>query len=563
MTSVERLAPRGLILDRNGELVAGVKPALVITAIPAAVKRNPWVIEKIASLLGASPAKLWDKVKDSEWRPYLPASIYVGAPIEIATRIAESGDHLPGIGVESEPIRLYPDTRSFTHLLGYVWIPSGKDVERLKQQGIDPAPYVGKDGIERSFERDLTGVPGREVLEVDARRRPLRVIERDNAIPGAKLMLSIDSRLQRLAAELLGDRRGAAVAIEPGTGEVLCLVSSPTYDLTPFLGGISKRAWEALLQDEDRPLINRAISSAYAPGSTFKIVTTLAAAKAGVFSAARAGYCPGFYMVGRRRVGCLGEHGSIGYQSAISRSCNAFFCDWAFRSGVDALRGQALAAGLGARTGIDIPGESKGVIPTEAWLAGFDPPRRWYPGDTVNLGIGQGQVAVTPLQMACLISLVANSGVSYRPRLVRAKWSFGDPLGFERTPTEELVRVDAPSEVWHALREGLRTVIASGTASTAARIPGLDWAGKTGSAEHARRELTHSWFVGFAPFDSPRVAVAVLVESAGHGSEVAAPIARDIVRAYLMRDSSSARVAANASEARAASSALAESPISR
>ncbi len=537
--SVSKLSPRGLVFDRNGVLLAGVKPEIVLTAIPRTVSRNPWVLDKVARLVGAPVEKLRERVKDASWRPYLPATIHVGAPIEVAARIAEAGEHLPGIGVESQPMRAYADRSAYAHVLGYVWTPSGKDVERLREDGIEPRQFVGKDGVEREYERELMGTPGRETLEIDGRGRPSRILARDNAQPGLRLVLSLDSKLQALANELLSGRRGAAVALIPETGEVLCLVSSPRYDATPFLRGISTGEWTRLLEDRDHPLLNRAISSSYAPGSTFKVVTSMAAQKAGVFSEYARGSCAGYYQVGNRRLKCLGSHGAIGYRSALARSCNAFFAGWGHRAGHDNLVGAALSAGLGQLTGIDIPGERAGVVPTSEWLKRHRKDPRWYPGDSVNMGVGQGEVSVTPIQMACLMALIANEGVSYAPRLARATVPPGPeekPKLFER---RELARVNAPAAFWRALKSAMAEVVESGTARGSAKIPGLVWAGKTGSAEHRKRELTHSWFVGFAPFDRPEIAVAVVVEASGHGSDVAAPIAREIVRRYLSTPSSS------------------------
>lgn len=560
--SIPKLAPRGLIYDRNGKLLAGVKPEMVVTAVPRTVQNNKWVIAKIAKLLGADEKKLWDKVDDANWRPYLPTPIFVGVPIEIATKIAESTDLLPGIGVESQPMRVFQNTVDFAHILGYVWTPNDKDVERLEALGIVPADYVGKQGLEQQYEQYLMGKPGKETVEIDAKGRPVRVVARDNAVPGDKLTLTIDSGLQKLANELLKGRRAAAVALDPKTGEVLCMASAPTYDTALFQGGISKADWEALRNDEEHPLINRADMSAYAPGSSFKIVTTLSAAAAGVFSETRREYCPGYITVGNAKPKCLGVHGSIAYFDALARSCNTFFGNWAMKTGSETLQKTALSAGLGAETGIDLPSEASGIVPTAEWYASSKHPKRWYTGDTVNLGIGQGELAVTPLQMACLVSLVANDGVSYRPHLLKSRLQAGLNAKPEPTAQVELARVDQPSWVWSDLKRALVGVIEHGTARVC-QIPGIIWAGKTGSAEHRRRELTHSWFVGFAPADDPKIAVAVLVESAGHGSDVAAPIARDIVKAYLTRSRNSPNVASNRAASSSALPADSNSPEAR
>lgn len=544
-----KLAPRGLVVDRQGRLVAGVRPAVVITAVPSVVRQHPETIRKLADMVGVPEAKLWDKVSDGAWRPHLPTPVHVGASIQTATRIAEQAGDLPGLGVESEPLRTYAHPVELSHVLGYVWTPSERDVERLKGHGLKPPAYVGKLGVEYIYEADLMGKPGYELVEIDAKRRPQRTVESLSPVPGRRVALSIDSKLQAYALELLAGRRGAVVAIEPATGEVLCLASAPAYDASAFQRGIAKADWQALQAHPGKPLLNRAIYSAYAPGSTFKIVTTLAGQDSGAFDPHRPVVCRGYYQVGDRRFRCLGTHGSVTFERAFARSCNTYFADLAVRSGVDALRRAAANVGLGARTGIDLLGEGKGVVPTQEWIERWRDPPRWYTGDTVNFGVGQGEMSATPLQMACVAAFVANKGVVYRPHVVRAVWQPGGEG--RRIESEELGRYEASSAFWNTLRDGMRRVIEEGTA-TVARIPGLQWGGKTGSAENRRAHLTHSWFVGVAPLDQPKIAIAVVVENAGHGSEVAAPLAKRVVARYFGLDgpsSSSADALAKADRA--------------
>jgi penicillin-binding protein 2 len=414
-----------------------------------------------------------------------------------------------------------------------VWTPNDKDVERLTEAGIKPADYVGKDGLERVYERDLMGTPGAEKLEFDAKRRPMRVVGRDAPIPGAKLVLGIDLKLQQLAQQLLGARRGGVAALDPKTGEVLCLVSSPGFDAALFQKGISTQNWEMLTTDEGKPLINRASGSRQSPGSTFKILVSLAAMEKGIFSTTRTYTCRGYYPIGARGPKCLGVHGAIAYHEAFARSCNAYFADLGVRCGADKLREIALKCGLGHPTGIDLPSENTGLIPSEESHQKREN-RPWSLGDTVNMSIGQGATATSPLQMACLAALVANEGVAYKPHVVRAKSPSGSTHDPEPVPLEEMARINLPPEDWRELKSAMVAVDEQGTA-VVARIPGIQWGGKTGSAEHRKAEQTHSWFVGVAPMDDPKIVICVLVEAAGHGSTVAAPIARDIVKAYLQK----------------------------
>lgn len=531
--SVSQLAPRGLIYDRNGKVLASVEPRVVITARPAVVAENPWVVDKVAVMLASDPVRLREKIQEASWRPYLPTPIHIGASIEVATRIAEAGAHLPGIEVSTQPMRAYANTLDFAHVLGYVWTPNGDDVKRLADQEVKAAPYVGKLGVERVYERMLMGEPGSERFEVDAKRRPTRTVGRDSPVPGERLTLSLDFDLQRLAVELLQGNRGAIVALDPTTGEVLCLASSPSYDAAMFEGGISEKDWKQLNDDPARPLINRAIGAYHAPGSTFKIVTTLAAMRSGTFDPWRTTVCAGYYQVGNRRSKCLGRHGAVAFEEAFTKSCNTYFSDLAIRTGKDVLRETALMCGLGTRTGIDLIGEAAGVVPTDEWLARWRDPVRWYPGDTVNLAIGQGEISTTALQMAFLAGMVAQRGVGYRPHLLRAHQEPGDGGELHLVQPEIARQIDdVDADGWSRLSRAMGLVVSQGTAR-AAQISGLAWAGKTGSAERRGQRLTDSWFVGFAPLDAPRIAICVSVENVGHGSDFAAPFAREIVKRYL------------------------------
>ncbi|MGV3616994.1 MAG: penicillin-binding protein 2 [Fimbriimonas sp.] len=532
-TSVDKIAPRGLIFDRRGVPVASVRPQIVVTAKPAELKKHPEVLGKVAAILQVPIEKLERKVKDAQWRPYLYSPIFIGASIQAGTRIAECEDDLPGIGVETLPMRHYPDTKSFTHVLGYVWTPSAEDVKRIEDQDRKPADYVGKNGIERAYETELMGVPGSEEMEVDARRRPIRVAGRDNPIPGNQLFLTLDSRLQRKATELLGGKGyiGGVAAIDPKTGEVLCLVSSPVFDQSVFEGGISQADFDALQHDPRKPMINRALNSFYPPGSTFKIVTAVAALQAGKFSPYNTYYCAGGY--GRKKLPkCLGHHGAISFNRAMAKSCNTYFCSLGAAAGEDALRTAALDMGLGQKPGLEIGG-MRGVVPTREWIKLVAPKHRyvWYPGDTANFSIGQGYMSATPIQMANVAAMVANDGVRYRPHLVHAVKD-AQTGQMRRVQPEVVKKIDASPEFWSGMKKALQDVVDNGTAETA-RVQGIAVAGKTGSAEHKKEQKTHGWFVGFAPANDPKIAICVMVEAAGHGGEVAAPLAGELIKLYL------------------------------
>lgn len=537
--NVAVLAPRGLIVDRAGKLLAGVHSVLTVLGVPSSLHKKPDEVQHLAEILGIPVSKVNEKLQSAS-NAYLPTPILVGTTVEAATQIAEEGDALPDVAVESQPLRYYPDPRNYSHVLGYVWTPSAQDMKRLTAKKIKPATYVGKLNVEALYEPQLMGSPGKNLMELDVRGKPLRVLDRGNPSPGDKLVLSIDDRLQRIAMEELSrviEREthsgGAAVALDPKTGEVLCLASSPSFDASAFGSGISTADFNALRNDPMQPMFNRAISGSYSPGSTFKIVTTLAAERSGVLDSNRQIFCPGYFKVGSRTLKCLGHHGWVSYKEALTKSCNAYFADLGVRAGDAALKQAALDVGLGQRTGIDLTGEYRALVPTDAWWKAThkDP---WRLGDTVNMAIGQGEVSTTPIQMASLIATVANEGKCFKPHIVRA---FEDRDGAITGVSPVLQRqVQAEPATWQLLKDSLINVIENGTGKQA-RINGITWAGKTGSTEHSRNgKKTHSWFVGFAPADDPKIAICVLVEQAGHGGEIAAPIAAKIVKAYLGED---------------------------
>lgn len=547
-STIQRLAPRGLILDRKGRLVAGVRPEIVITAIPAIARRHPEAVAEVAAIVGLAPEEVSRKLEEHAWRPYVSVPVYVGATMAQATRIGEAGRRLPGFDVQTLPMRRYVDPWAFAHVVGYVWTPDERDVRRLSDMGLEAADYVGKTGVEYVYERELMGRAGLERAEIDSRGRPVRVVERVPAQPGERLVLSLDADLQRFALASLQEigRPGAVAAIDPRNGEVLALVSYPSFDASVFSRGISRREFEALQADPARPQVNRAVSSAYSPGSTFKIVTGLAGLSEGLVGTRDRIHCPGYFTVGSRRVRCLGRHGSVTFEDAFAQSCNVYFCEAGRRAGRERIVALAEAFGLGEPTGIDLRTEARGSIPDDEYIRTRRNPPRWFPGDTINISIGQGELSATPLQMACLVATVANRGVGFRPRLVRARVPAGSdaPIPYEPVVAH---RVEASPAHWDLLHRSMERVITAGTGRQAA-IPGLRWGGKTGSSQFRRNAKPQAWFVGFAPLDDPRIAIAVLIEEVGHGGEFAAPVAAKIVRRYLRGDSALVQVETRSAE---------------
>jgi len=552
--SMSLLAPRGLIRDRNGVLLAGDQPELVITAIPKIIKSHPTELSTIAQLLDVDEEQLKSKLSRGNWLPKLPTPIFVNASMHQATKIAESSMDLPGVTVETQPMRYYPDPIDYSQILGNVWVPDTSDIKRLIGLNIIPAQYVGKFGIEWYYEKYLMGHPGTNLMEVDTKSHPLRQVSQDAPIPGDQLTLAIDSRLQKVATNDLKGHRGAVVALDPSNGEVLCLVSAPSLNLSLFDGGISAKNFSMLENDPSKPFENRAVNGFFPPGSTFKICTSIAMKRSGNFNLSDTVFCDGGFHMGRATIKCDEQHGSIAYVDALAKSCNTYFCTMGMRSGPNAIRRAALDAGLGAKTGIDLRTEyNGGVVPTEPYVRKVRKNGHWYGGDTANMSIGQGFVLASPIQMADVAEMVANRGIIYKPRIVHSIEAAGSSQVQIIKPEMDR-QVDMPEDFWNAVLTGMQGTIDYGT-GVSARIPGLVWGGKTGTAQHGKGRKNDAWFIGIAPLSDPKIVVAVIVEDSGYGASFAAPIARDVVRAYLASSavvkvaSSSSKVSASASKA--------------
>lgn len=533
--NVGLLAPRGLIYDRNGDLLAGIKAEIVVTAIPNVVKANPWVLPKLAEILNVPVEKLEAKLKASVAPQNLPIPIEVGADIHEATRIAESPSELPGIAVATQPMRFYPHPKEFTHVLGYVWVPDRSDLKRLSEQNIQASQYVGKFGVEWYYEKQLMGQPGQEVMDLGKHGAPTRIDSVSSPIPGDKLTLSLDSTLQEVAERDLQGRRGAVVAVDPTNGEVLCMVSAPTYDLSLFEGGISSTDYESLASNPDKPFQNRAVNGFYPPGSVFKVITSMAMDDAGIMNTNTTVFCDGGYHIGKATVRCEGHHGAVSYLQAFAVSCNTYFCAMGVRAGSEEIHKMGVASGLAQKTGIDLRSElNSGFVPDRENVGLMRKSGQWFRGDTANEAIGQGFVLASPLQLADIAAMVANRGTIYVPHLAHSLTPAGGHA--QIISPKVLKQVNMPESFWSLLWEAMEGVIDHGTA-TVAKIPGITWAGKTGSAQHGFGKKTNAVFLGFGPVESPRIAVAVVIESGGGGGDFAAPVARDIVQAYLKPNS--------------------------
>ncbi len=518
-------APRGVIYDRRGQPLVTNRAAFTVSVLPMEVKDPQRLADALAPVLGLDRREILARLDAGRRRPFEPIALRRDASKVVVMTIEEHRLDLPGVIVQAEPVRDHLHGDMAAHALGY--LGEITEDELKSRSGYRAGDLIGKAGVERTYDSVLRGKNGRLRVEVDAAGRPGRVLSREAAQPGQSLVLHIDAGLQAVAESALGARTGAVVALDPRNGEILVLVSHPAFDPNQFSGGISPANWQRLTGDRGLPLINRAAEGAYEPGSVFKIVTGIAALSEGVARRESTIHCPGFLRLGAWTFRDLAAHGTVNFIRGTAVSCNVMFWTLGRALGEERLPRYALALGLGQPTGIDLPAEAAGLIPTVEWKARVRK-EPWYPGDTLNMSIGQGPVVVTPLQIARAVGALATGGTLVRPRLARRILS---PEGAEvSTIAPEIVgRVPLPPDAVQTLREGMRAVVDGGTGRGAA-VRGLAMAGKTGSAENPRG-IPHAWFVGYAPADNPALVVVVFVEHGWRGGATAAPIARAIFTA--------------------------------
>ncbi|MBW2350346.1 MAG: penicillin-binding protein 2 [Deltaproteobacteria bacterium] len=545
--SVRLQPPRGKILDRTGRLLAGVKPCFNVCLVKEDVRDMEALLAKLSPLLGETEAEIRTRLGSEQKGPkYVPIVIKRGAEWETLSRIESRLFSLPGVFIEVTPIREYPYGSIAPHLLGYLGEISRKDIEEKRYKGARSGDLVGKYGIEERFENDLAGVKGQRRLEVDAEGRLVRVIDEKPPIPGKDLYLSIDLELQQASEEAMKEYVGALVALDPQTGRILALVSSPAFDPDAFATGIDNKEWEALNDPVSRPLQNKALQGRYAPASTLKIVVAAAALQEGIVTRNTSFECASRFRLGKSSFRCWNwrGHGQTNLYKALVESCDIYFYQVGLKLKNEKIVKYANAFGLGSKTGIDLPNESPGFIATPDWkLKKYNEP--WQEGETLITAIGQGFTLVTPLQMACLTSAVANGGTLYSPVYLE---KLTGPDGhifasFESDPKGKLPISESNLRIIkRALVGAVNDEKATGNKC---KLPDVLVAGKTGTAQvigQAKRRQDkkldwkyrdHAWFVAYAPADKPELAVAVLCEHAGHGGSVAAPIARKVFEKWF------------------------------
>ncbi len=531
-------SPRGRVLDRQGTVIAESRPgfALVLTGT------SNWrpAVNKAARLLAVDSLGLQSAVRQQR-------SAYPKDPVKLArdlspAQVALLEEHLaelPGMRLEYEALRHANYGPRGSHLLGYVSEIGRRELESRREQGYRFGDGIGKAGLERQYETLFRGADGCEYVEVDAHGRVQGGIPQMPELPplpGVDIVLTVDWRLQLFVESLFEPGlTGAAVALEPGTGRILALVSRPNFDPNLFAGGVAAADWDKLSRDPSFPLWDRAIRSLYPPGSTYKVVTALAALSESLITPEirMRQSCHGGMRIGNRYFKCWkkGGHGSLDMRQAIVQSCDVYFYQLGMMLGVDRLNRWSAAIGLAKATGIDLPQEADGLIPTTSWYEKRLGKGSVTAGIPANLAIGQGEVLATPLQMASLFAALGKRGLAARPHLLlRAVGPDGRLISGEQLDT---VRIPIRPEHLAAVAEALDAVVNQpGGTGRAARVQGVTVAGKTGTSQNPHGD-DHSWFVGFAPYEDPVIAVAVLVENAGHGSAVAAPMVGKTIGAYL------------------------------
>ncbi|MFO7311200.1 MAG: penicillin-binding protein 2 [Bacillota bacterium] len=548
-------APRGVIRDREGRVLADNRLAFTVSIVPGGLVDNrEAVVERLSRILGRSPAEIEAALQaDQRAYPYEPLRVARDVPPEVAVAVEEQRMDLPGVMVEQEPIRRYPAGSTASHVLGYLQLASPEDLAAY--QGYRPSDLVGRIGIERAYEEHLRGERGFQQVEVNALSRPIRVLGSVPPVPGNDLVLTVDAELQRAATEAVAEQLerlkrepgrlgppggGAVVVLDVKTGAVLALVSYPEYDPNMFLTGDRGAYFAQLERDPLSPLFNRAIQGVYAPGSSFKPVTLLAALERRVTTPDEVYVATGVVDVGGRLfrdwtvTRGLPPAGPVDAVTAMERSVNDYFYVMGSRAGIQAIAATARALGLGRSTGLDIrPQDAAGLVPDPAWKRAAHG-ELWYPGDTANVSIGQGFLQVTPLQLAVMYAGLANRGAVYEPYLVQAIISPSGEEIYRREP-RLLSYLEASPASWNTVHRSLLAVTSGerGTARSAFERFPIPVAGKTGSAQVAPRRDTHAWFAAYAPADNPEVAVAVLLEYGGGGGAAAAPVACRVLAAYF------------------------------
>ena len=543
-------APRGQILDRNAKPIVSNRPSIILTIEPEKID-NDRLLEKVAKLLQMDQAEVTRKARSQNVNPIEPRIIKQDISPEVVAYFAEHKNEYIGVELEVRSVRAYPLGNLAAHLIGYLGELSEQEKEETEFAGYDLGDLVGKVGVEREYEDLLAGDKGTQFVEVNAAGQLLRVIDKQDAIPGNNIILTLDADIQASAEKALvkaiaranRDKfprasAGAIVVMKP-KGEILAMVSYPTFDPEMFIGGISQANWSKMIDEKnDYPLNNRAIMSSYPPGSTFKLVSAIAGLKTGVISTGTTFVCRGRWFGLGKNWGkwCWDRsgHGRQSLEGALRISCDTYFYEvgnMLYKRGKNDLQRWARRLGVGSKTGIDLPSEVGGRVPTPAWKKELNKTwvenQQWFPGDTVNMAIGQGDLLATPLQVANMYAALVNDGVFYKPHVVKTVKGLEGRSIYSSSPKKER-ELDLSQNELNVIKRGLRRVTIDGTAKGIFTGLPVAVSGKTGTSEVAGKD-DYALFVAYAPAEDPKYIISIIVEQGGHGGPTAAPAAREIL----------------------------------
>ncbi|MBN1628027.1 MAG: penicillin-binding protein 2 [Deltaproteobacteria bacterium] len=546
---LQRLSPyRGRILDRNGELLVDNLPSFNLYIIPEDIQDEKKLLNDLKILINLDPEEVEKRLK-KESGAYAFQSVLIKKNMsrdELAI-IQTHLFNLPGVTTDTKPRRSYLYGDFAAHIIGYLGEISEKELARGQYSENIPGDYIGKVGVEGKWQKELNGTKGEKYVEVDAAGRQLQVVSKKSAVSGQNISLTLDKNLQASAEVILNDKTGAIVAMDPCNGEILAMASSPSFDPNVFITGIDKTEWNRLTSGKDYPLQNRALSGQYPPGSVFKIVMALAGLEEGTITPEEGTLCTGIYTFGNRDYRCWksGGHGTVNLHRALKESCDVYFYKLGRKLGIEKIAYYARMCGLGEKTEIGFDSEKPGLIPDNEWkLKKYGV--SWQPGETISVSIGQSFVLVTPIQAARLISVIFNGGKVYQPKIV--KW-VGDENNRDYSEPVLLRELKVDKKNLELIKSALTAVVnEQGGTGSSARLMEVNVAGKTGTAqvitlekekeleeanESSDRYEDHAWFVGIAPAEDPKIAVAVIIEHGGHGGSAAAPYVKKLIKEYL------------------------------
>jgi len=533
--------PRGLIIDRNGVILVDNRPAFALYTTPAEL-RNDSVYSILATALQTTRQELRERVRRNNRGNFIPIKIEQQIDFTTLSFLQERRLDLPELDFRAESRRSYPAGVKAPHLFGYLSEISENELKQWRDKGYEPGDLIGKKGLERNYETILHGAKGKRYVQADALGRIVgNLTGTDNAVlqnvepmPGKNLLVSIDASLQVHLETVMAGRRGGAVVLNCKNGEVIALVSKPDYDIELFSRPVTAALWNQLANHPDKPLYDRMVQSLYPPGSTYKMVLAFAGLENGLIDPEERVFCPGYYRFGTRAFGCWkkGGHGAVNLLQAIEQSCDVYFYRTGLKVGLQKWAEYGRKFGFGKLTGIDLIGETAGLVPDEIYFDQRYGKNKWSKGLILNVSIGQGDLLTTPLQMAYFAMTIANEGNTFTPRVKRGTQ---DPLtGIEEFEQPDSVRIDEiRPETYALIKRGMYNVVHGAHATgRAAQVPGITAGGKTGTAQNPHGE-SHAWFIGFAPFEDPQIAWCVFLENGGGGGANAAPIAKGIISLLL------------------------------